>query len=353
MENSIYRIIDANLNRSREAARVIEEFCRFTLNSPNLSARAKQLRHKLASVSQQLDPVALIVARDSQGDVGQKTTVTNQQVRRSLYDCLVAACKRITEALRALAETSQTIDPAIAKRFEALRFEAYSLEKDIIIASHTITKASLIRLYVLITAESRCDNKHILDIAAQCAQGGADCIQLRAKGISDSHLCSLADDFVKVCADQNVLSIINDRIDIAVNAGADGVHFGQDDIPVAVARKLMQKPMIMGLSTHCMEQLAIAIDLNVEYVGIGPVFNTQTKPGIKLAGPKYLRDAVAMLADTSVRHVAIGGITLENVEQVLSAGAKAIAVCSAVTDSPDPKDACKRFKGLLPPVNGR
>lgn len=347
MEKSIYRIIDANFNRSREAARVIEEYCRFTLNSPGLSSRAKQMRHKLTAISKQFDIDKLIICRDSQGDVGKTAAVADQQVRMSLHDCLIAACKRITEALRALAETSQVLDPAIAKQFEALRFDAYTLEKDIIISSCTKAKTDSIRLYVLITVESDSNTKEILNMVEQCAKGGADCLQLRAKGLSGRRLCQLATDFVKLCADHNVLSIINDRIDIAVAAGADGIHLGQDDLPVTSARRLMTKPMVTGLSTHNVGQLASAIEQNVDYVGVGPVFNTQTKPGIKLAGLDYLRDASQRLADTSTAHVAIGGITIDNINQVLSAGARAVAVCSAVTGSTDPAEACKKLKGII------
>ncbi len=133
MESAIYRIIDANFNRAREGARVVEEYCRFALDSKALSARAKQLRHRLCSAVGQLDQGHLLAARDSVGDVGREMKVDDQLSRKTLADCATAAAKRLPEALRALAETVQTIDPELAQQFEKLRFQAYTLEKDIFI----------------------------------------------------------------------------------------------------------------------------------------------------------------------------------------------------------------------------
>ena len=109
MERSAYRIIDANFNRGREALRVIEELCRFSLNSATLSERTKQLRHQLCSVISRLDEGRLISSRDTVGDVGIGVGFEEQLKRGSLEDCLTAACKRLTEALRAIAEVAETV----------------------------------------------------------------------------------------------------------------------------------------------------------------------------------------------------------------------------------------------------
>jgi thiamine-phosphate pyrophosphorylase len=174
--------------------------------------------------------------------------------------------------------------------------------------------------------------------------GGADCIQLRAKEIDDDKLFALACEFAQICRDGKALSVINDRADIAVAAAADGVHLGQNDLSVEQARKLQLTPLIIGKSTHSLEQLRAACDERPTYVSLGPVFSTPTKPNAEPVGLDYVKHGKKELADTGIGHVAIGGITLDNLEQVLSAGAKAIAVCSAVTEANDPTAACKALK---------
>ena len=345
MQRSVYRIIDANFNRAREATRVIEEFCRFALNSTPLTIRAKQLRHELSACLGKLDASRLITSRDSLGDVGLGQTVDNQLTRVELKDCFTAGCKRLTEALRVLAEMTQMINPSVAETIEKLRFSAYTLEKDIVLFSEPAEKFKAVKLYVIISSSLPAD---VLSLAHRCVAGGADCIQLRAKDIDDAQLFALATEFVKVCKAAGVLSIINDRVDIAAASGADGVHLGQDDLPIDQARKLQLIPLIIGKSTHSIEQLRSACDELPTYVSLGPVFSTPTKPNLEPVGLGYVTQAIEILKDTGIAHVAIGGITLDNIDKVLSAGAKAIAICSAVTESADPTAACKALKQKIP-----
>ncbi len=341
MERSIYRIIDANFNRAREAIRVVEEFCRFVLNSNALSEQAKQLRHELSGAISKLDCSRLIASRDTVGDVGVGQKVPNQLRRKEIGDCFTAACKRLVEALRVLAEMVQSIDPAIAEEIENLRYRAYTLEKDIVLLSEPGGKFKRVRLYVLVTGE---DLARVISLTKSCAESGADCLQLRAKGFDDDKLFGVAEDFVRICGQAGVISIINDRIDIAVAAGADGVHLGQNDLPIEQVRKLAMAPMIIGKSTHCVEQLRSACDERVTYAALGPVFATETKPGAKTVGTEYVSAAREILTDTGIGHVAIGGITLENIGLVLQAGAETVAVCSAITGAGDPGAMCRAFK---------
>ena len=341
MANPVYRIIDANFNRAREALRVIEDFCRFSLTSAPLTTCTKQLRHALSASIARLDPAQLIAARDSLNDLGAGKTVDNQLQRSDLRDCFTAACKRLTESLRALAETTQTINPELAETIENLRFSAYTLEKEIVLFSDTAEKFKPVRLYVIITSNLPAD---VISLTNQCIIGGADCIQLRAKDINDDELFALSVEFVKICKDAGVLSIINDRVDIAVTAGADGVHLGQNDLPVDQARKLQLSPLIIGKSTHSLEQLNAACEELPTYVSLGPVFSTGTKPSAEPVGLDYVKQALELLKNTGIGHVAVGGIILDNIESVLKAGAKAIAVCSAVTEADDPAQACKALK---------
>ena len=348
MANPVYRIIDANFNRAREALRVIEDFCRFSLNSAPLTTCAKQLRHALSAAISKLDPAQLITSRDSLSDVGAGKTVDNQLHRSDLRDCFTAGCKRLTESLRTLAEMTQTLNPDVAQTIEKLRFSAYTLEKNIVLFSNTTEKFKPVRLYVIISPHVFLSKTRVgadvFSLTRQCIAGGADCIQLRAKAVDDDKLFALASEFVKVCKDAGVLSIINDRVDIAVASGADGVHLGQDDLPVEQVRKLQMAPLIIGKSTHSIEQLRAACEELPTYVSLGPVFSTGTKPTAKPVGLDYVREGVTELTGTGIGHVAIGGITLDNVESVLKAGAKTIAVCSAVTEANEPAAACRALK---------
>lgn len=341
MNRGVYRIIDANFNRAREALRVMEEFCRFVLNSEKLTARAKELRHELVSISRKLDSGQMIAGRDTLSDVGVGTTVENQLQRNSINDCFKAACNRLSEALRTLAEMTQLLQPSVSNAVEQLRYCAYTLEKDIIIFSDTFEKFKSVKLYVIISGQLPLDT---ISLAQQCIQGGADCIQLRAKGISDDKYFALASELVQLCKNAGLISIINDRVDIAVAADADGVHIGQTDLSVEQARKLQLKPLIVGKSTHSVIQLKAAIEEQPTYVALGPVFSTTTKPEAEAVGLDYVGNSKELLAGTGIRSVAIGGINLQNVEDVLKAGADVIAACSAVTEAKDPTEACRKLK---------
>jgi thiamine-phosphate pyrophosphorylase len=341
MERAAYRIIDANFNRAREATRVVEEFCRFALNCRPLTERAKQFRHEVCAAIDKLDAGRLISSRDTLGDVGVDTTVENQLHRANLKDCFTAACKRLPEALRVLAETVQTTDASVARKIEDLRYAAYTLEKDIVLFSSTVERFKRVRLYVIISSSLPAD---VISLTHRCIAGGADCIQLRAKDAEDDKLFALSIEFVQACKAGDILSIINDRPDVAVAAGADGVHLGQNDLPIGQVRKLQLAPLVIGKSTHSLEQLQAACSQLPTYVSLGPLFPTATKPTAGAVGLDYVKQGIDALADTGIGHVAIGGITLDNVEDVLNAGARTIAVCSAVTETTDPIVACRVLK---------
>jgi thiamine-phosphate pyrophosphorylase len=341
MERSGYRIIDANFNRAREALRVIEDYCRFVLNCAGLSGRAKELRHNLCAIISNIEECRLLAGRDTSGDIGIGQKADSAIGRKNLKDTLTAACKRLPEALRVLAETIRCENLAISERIEEIRYAGYTLEKDVALFANAQERFAGVRLYVLINSNLSAE---VFVLAEKCIRGGADCLQLRVKGIEDDRYYALAYEFVKICREAKIISIINDRVDIAAASGANGVHLGQNDLPIEEARKLQLTPLIFGKSTHSTVQLSQAITELPTYVSLGPVFATPTKPGAEPVTLSYVKDALPILSQTGIGHVAIGGITLNNVESVLRAGARTIAVSSAVTNSPDPQAECGKLK---------
>ena len=270
--------------------------------------------------------------------------VAGQMKRRSLDDCVTAGFARTTEALRVLSESAATIDAGLAQTFEKLRYDCYILEKDITLFGSAAIRFSKVRLYGILTVEN-C--KDVLSTAKACATNGADCLQLRAKTMPDGQFFALAEKFVDLCEQYNVISIINNRVDIAVVSEADGVHLGQDDLPIERVRAVQLKPLIIGISTHSFGELEKAVEQQPCYVGLGSVFSTDTKQHVDVCGLDYISKATDFLKDKPVQSVAIGGINLGNVEKVLQAGAKRIAVSFCICKADNPADVCKKLKQII------
>ena len=171
---------------------------------------------------------------------------------------------------------------------------------------------------------------------------GVDMVQLRAKGASDDEVLAAAVVFRGCCRRAGALFIVNDRPDLAVAAGADGVHVGQEDVPVREAREVVGDERLVGLSTHSPAQLSAA--QGVDYVAVGPVHATPTKPGRPAVGLALVRRAAA---EATVPFFAIGGIDAENVEEVIAAGAARVAVVRAIVDAPDPAAAARRLRDAV------
>lgn len=165
-------------------------------------------------------------------------------------------------------------------------------------------------------------------------RGGVDIIQLRIKGATDDAVLAAALNFKRVCDQHGTLLIINDHPELAVAAGADGVHLGQDDMPVAQARRLVGEELLIGLSTHTETQIDAAGRAAVDYIGVGPVIETPTKPGRPAVGLELVRYAAE---HAPVPFFAIGGISTSNVVAVGAAGARRVAVVRAMTEAADPQ----------------
>ncbi|MGH7198390.1 MAG: thiamine phosphate synthase [Candidatus Omnitrophota bacterium] len=193
------------------------------------------------------------------------------------------------------------------------------------------------KLYVITDAEAA--GKRPLAAVVQAAvEGGASVIQLRDKKARDEELVKTAERLLMITRPRGVPLIINDRVNVAKAAGADGVHLGQEDGSFEAARAALGEKAIIGRSTHSPEEALAAEAEGFDYVGIGPVFRTPTKPSTEPVGLELVRFASRRL---SVPFVAIGGIDAGNLARVREAGAKSVAVVRAVMGAPDPRKAAE------------
>jgi thiamine-phosphate pyrophosphorylase len=336
------RIVDACANRAREALRVLEDHARFVLGDKFLSGELKKLRHELARALNGVSSVHLLQARDTEHDVGTTNTTPQEQERESLQNVLLANAKRLQEALRSLEEFGKVLSPKLGQAMEQLRYRAYTLEKVLVLGSDARRKLHDARLYVLVT-ESQC-RASLLGTIREAIEGGADMIQLREKDLEDRVLLERAREVRELTRRLGALLIVNDRPDIALLAEADGVHLGQEDLPLREARRILGPDALIGVSTHDPVQLRRAILEGASYVGIGPTFPSATKSFGAFAGLDFVRHVAA---ETTLPAFALGGITVENVGQVVAAGLRRIAVSGAICASDDPRAAARAMKRAL------
>ncbi|MGH2915719.1 MAG: thiamine phosphate synthase [Solirubrobacteraceae bacterium] len=188
-----------------------------------------------------------------------------------------------------------------------------------------------------------CDavDDELLDAALR---GGVGIVQLRVKTGSDAEIMAASRRFAAACHAHGALLLINDRPDLAVATGADGVHIGQDDMPVGRARRVVGAERLVGLSTHTPAQVDAACAADVDYIGVGPVHATPTKPGRAPVGLELIRHAAA---HATVPFFAIGGIDAGNAGAVAAAGARRIAVVRALTEAADAQAAARALLAAI------
>jgi len=333
---SIHRIADANFNRAREGLRVVEELARFILNDADLAGRLKSMRHQLRSIQQEWPGGVekFMSDRDSQTDVGFNSREEKEFERLDFFELSLANFKRVQEAMRVLEEYSKFI--STGADFKKIRFELYDLEKQLTLKLVELKANELYNvdytLYVIVQ-EKFSGGRDLVEVARSAISGGATVIQLRDKESTDSRLLEKGLALRRLTRAEDVPLIINDRIDIALAVDAEGVHLGQDDLPVSSARQLLGPGKIIGVSTHSLEQARQARRQGADYIGVGPVFDTKTKEnGVRPVGLELLRQVGG---EIDLPWVAVGGINKSNVSEVISAGAKGVAVVTAVVSAPD------------------
>jgi thiamine-phosphate pyrophosphorylase len=203
----------------------------------------------------------------------------------------------------------------------------------------------------LVTDRRLCGGKPLEEVIIKAVKGGVAYVQLREKDVSTRSFVGEAKRVKKLLEPYKVPLIINDRVDVALACGAEGVHIGQEDMPYEIVRKLMGQKAIIGLSVEKWEDVEASQKLDVSYVGVSPVFPTPTKPDTKDA---WGLEGLAKIKAFS-RHslVAIGGINESNVREVIKAGADCIAVVSAICAAPDPAAATRNLKSIIDAVRNK
>lgn len=209
--------------------------------------------------------------------------------------------------------------------------------------AHRMERFNEADLYVVIT-EAFCAGRPAVEVLDAVLDAGVRLVQFREKDFDTRELYDRALAFRERTREVGALLIVNDRLDIAVAVEADGVHLGQSDLPVDVARSLAPQ-LIIGASTHNLAEALAAQSAGADYVNIGPIFATQTKgPGVRPVGPGLIDEIAPHL---TVPFTCMGGIKAENVREVLERGARHPAVVTAVTAAPDPRRAAAELREII------
>ncbi len=336
------RAIDAAANRADEGLRVVEDYVRFVLDDRHLTNECKAIRHELAEALAVFSTSDRQAARDTRGDVGADISLPSEQSRSNTAAVVQASFKRVQQALRSLEEFSKAIEPAAAGPVEQLRYRSYTLERAVGITADALARLAHVNLYVLIDAGPSDAAFRRLVESLLAAEVGA--IQLRDKRLTDRLLLERAQLLAELASTSDTLFIMNDRPDLAVLSGADGVHVGQEELSVKDARRILGPRGLVGVSTHSLEQARAAVLAGASYIGVGPTFPSPTKHFADFPGYELLK---AVAAEIRLPAFAIGGITLNNISDVLAAGISRVAVAGAIVGAVDPAAAALAFRVAL------
>jgi thiamine-phosphate pyrophosphorylase len=371
---AVLRVLDAAANRAREALRVIEDHARFVLDDRFLTEQLKQLRHDLAGALENIPAARRMASRETLSDVGTQLDTPAELRREETADILRANFARAQEALRSLEEFGKLLLPSpacgrgaggegetlpsprplrgarrgaggegtLSAAAKQLRYRVYTIERAVMIGVNARRRLDNVNLCVLIDARDSIEEFQRL--VGQLVSAGVPMIQLRDKRLADRELLVRARLLSTITRETSTLCIVNDRPDLAALARADGVHVGQEDISIADARRIVGPDALVGASTHDIAQARRAVLDGADYIGVGPTFPSATKQFEQLAGVELLR---AVAAEIGLPAFAIGGITADNLTEVLASGFSRVALSAAVAAAADPVQAAKKILDIL------
>ena len=341
-QTDVLRILDAAANRAREGLRVIEDYVRFTLDDAHLMRLLKQCRHDLTESLRDAGVTGWVAARDTERDVGTAVSTAAERRRGSPQDVMQASVKRVQEAARSLEEFGKILSPELGERIGQVRYRLYTLEKALLTADSSQRRFAGRDLYLLLT-KSLC-RQDVEAVVRASLKAGVGVIQIREKSMGDREILEHARRVRQWTREAAAMLIINDRPDLAVLCDADGVHVGQEELPVREVRRIVGLDRVVGVSTHSIEQARRAVLDGADYLGVGPVFPTSTKSFDQFAGLEFVRQAAS---EISLSWYAIGGIDGRNISAVREAGAACAAVSSAICGAEDVETAARTLLGAL------
>jgi thiamine-phosphate pyrophosphorylase len=314
------RILDANLNRLNESLKLIEDITRFVIEDRRLLTEVRRVRTRYLTVKKSLPLLKLVQYRDSRQDPGAgKGFDTN--TRRGMIDTALSNFTRAKESARIIEEILKSVYPELSSEVKQVRFAVYDMEKSALLYFQKVFDP---RIYVLLD-NAFVRKSRLGQITEILRKNGATMIQLRITSLSDRQFLDYARVIRKILKHDDIKFIINNRVDIALACNADGVHLGQNDLPVAVCRSQLGKAGIIGISAHNISEAKKAEKQGADYLGVGSIFKTLTKTDARVCGLHRLK---AICRSVSIPVVGIGGINRGNYRQVLKHGASGIALAS-------------------------
>lgn len=341
--NSVWRALDANLNRVAEGFRALEDVARFVCSDPELTRRLRRARHEIRACFSHFDR-DLLTARDVATDPASGHVSTHSvQSRLGLRRLVSANAKRVQEGLRSVEECAKLLGEGERSRaMESLRFESYVLEQ---LLQGKLGRDLPAGIYGIIT-ERFAGGRTVAEVALALARGGITVLQYREKHLQKSFRTMVTEcrALRAITRDNGITFIVNDYPELAVLADADGIHVGQDDLSVTDLRRLVGSRLI-GVSTHAPEQACGAVDDGADYLGVGPVFGTNIKDDVCApVGLEYVEYAAANLA---IPWVAIGGIKEHNMASVVACGATRVCLVSELIGADDITEKVRAVRAIL------
>ena len=338
IDNRIAQLIDANLDRAREGLRVMEDWCRFGLKRNDFSIKLKDWRQQLGAHHHNSYRKARLTSADPAMGVSHPL----QKSRSIPEDIFIANSSRVQEALRVLEEFTRITDPKLSELATRIRYKTYEIEINVLNAKEGMDKRKILKDCSLYLVTS--NRKDLKEIVLQSLEAGVKMVQYREKFLNDIQKVNQAKELSSLCKKYNSLFIVNDRIDIALAVDADGIHLGQEDLPTTLARKLLGYEKIIGRSTSCLENIKNAEEEGCDYIGIGPIFLSETKKKLNPIGIDRLKKG---LNKTLLPAFAIGGINSSNINNLNHITNLRVAVSDAIINSNQPFAKTKELFKLL------
>lgn len=346
LNSDIYRLLDANMNRALEGIRVIEETARMLFDDFSITKKIKDTRHSLVQIIKEEKNLntLMLFGRDSEKDVLRNGKTITEKSRSDVISIVRANSSRSQEAVRTLEEYIKLSFPVLSEKFKKIRFKLYDIEKAIVSRIHLSGMVSECRLalYVVIDREQS-GEKDIYEITRASVDSGAGTVSYCDKISSDYDFMKNAELMLSACEDQEVTTIIDNRLDIAMIVHADGVRLEQGDIPVKQCRKIAGQNFVIVSLIYFDNNLSekdIVVE-EADYYIIGPAFNNTIN---EQDNEKKLREFVSR---SSIPVLAFGGITINNIKSVFDCGVSGITLTPNFANSENINIELQKYKKII------